>query len=165
MLSLQTIMPFKHKRICPICGKPSLINISSHFLKVHGLKGAERKSYLAKGKYQDITGYDAEPSIPKVKRIAAKGKNRALNSNVKQARTKKTLQVKKSWQSHPYPKFWFKHPFSLMIVGPTSCGKTFFVRQLLESSQMKAFNFEWYYNQQQETYTDFARTVGRHRVT
>ena len=52
-----------------------------------------------------------------------------------------------------------------MIVGPTSCGKTFFVRQLLESSQMKHFNFEWYYNQYQQTYTDFARTVGQHRVT
>ena len=51
-----------------------------------------------------------------------------------------------------------------MNVGPTSCGKTFFVRQLLESKRMKDFNIEWYYNQQQ-TYTDFERTVGRYRVT
>ena len=130
-------MPFKHKRICPICGKPSLINISSHFLKVHGLKGAERKPYLKKAKYQGITAYhDDEPSIPKVKRVAAEGKRRAPKSIVKQARIKKPLQANNSWQSYPYSNFWFKHPFSLMIVGPTSCGKTFFVRQLLESSQM-----------------------------
>ena len=74
------------------------------------------------------------------------------------------LKVNESWQSYPYPNFWFKHPFSLMIVGPTSCGKTHFVRQLLESSKMKDFNYEWYYNQYQQTYTDFQRAVGKGRV-
>ena len=51
-----------------------------------------------------------------------------------------------------------------MIVGPTSCGKTFFVRQLLQSDRMVNFNIEWYYNQHQQTYNDFARTVGVHCV-
>ena len=74
------------------------------------------------------------------------------------------LKVNESWQSYPYPNFWFKHPFSLMIVGPTSCGKTHFVRQLLESNQMKHFNYEWYYNQHQQTYTDFQHAFGMGRV-
>ncbi len=92
---------------------------------VHGLSSADRRSILKETLYQDITNYnDDKPSISKIKRDAVKEitKRRTVKSNVKQAlkRIKKPLQVKNSWQSHPYPIFWYNHPFSLMIVGPTS---------------------------------------------
>ena len=142
----------RFERICPICGKENLKYLSDHLSSVHKLSSLERKPYLALAKYQGITAYNinvynAEPSIPKIKCGAAKGKNRTVKSNVKQAVKRKPLQVKNSWTSYQYPNFWFKHPFSLMIVGPTSCGKTLFVRQLLESKRMKDFNIEWHYNQ------------------
>ena len=65
----------------------------------------------------------------------------------------------------PYPEFRFEHPFSIMVVGPTASGKTFFVMQLLKSNQMKDFYIEWYYNQHQQSYNDFRDRVGCTRVT
>ena len=61
-------MPFKYKRICPICGKESLGNISSHLQKVHKLSSVERKLYLKKAKYQGITFYSINEiqSLPAV---------------------------------------------------------------------------------------------------
>ena len=62
------VMPFKYKRICPICGKESLGNISSHLQQVHKLNSVERKPYLKKTKYQGITVYskDEIQSLPVV---------------------------------------------------------------------------------------------------
>ena len=61
-------MPFKYKRICPVCGKESLGNISSHLQQVHKLSSVERKPYLKKAKYQGITVYskDEIQSLPVV---------------------------------------------------------------------------------------------------
>ena len=156
-------MSFKHKRICPICGREWLVNISSHLEQVHQLGSVERKPYLEIAKYQGTTAYNnVEPSIPKIKRVTAKAKNRTLKYNAKQSvkRIKAT-----QWSKYPYPEFRFEHPFSIMVVGPTASGKTFFVMQLLQSNQMKGFCIEWYYNHHQQSYDDFSARVGRTRVT
>ena len=72
-------MPFSHNRICPICGKPSTINISSHLLEVHGFKGAGRKPWLRKTKYQGITVYHDDtltyPALKERSRCALKKTN------------------------------------------------------------------------------------------
>lgn len=53
----------------------------------------------------------------------------------------------------------FKHPFTCMIAGPTSCGKTVFVRQVLEYRQRLLKDLPpdariiWAYGQWQETYS------------
>ena len=73
----------RSKRICPVCSKENLRFLPQHLSGVHKLTLVERKPNLAITKYQGITVYhDDEPSIPKIKRIAAKGRNRTLKSNV-----------------------------------------------------------------------------------
>ena len=52
-------MPFKFKRICPICGKPALKNISSHLDKVHDIDGQQRKKWLSLSKYDAIKHIDS----------------------------------------------------------------------------------------------------------
>lgn len=157
----------RFKRICPICGKGNLQFIPQHLEQVHTLSSIERKPYLAIAKFEGIKVYRNEPSIQKIKLVTRdKGvtKHRTSKSTGKKTLKPIKKRVNETWQQHPYPNFWFKHPFSLMIVGPTSCGKTYLVRQLLESTRMNDFYFEWYYNQHQKTYTDCERTVGPHRV-
>ena len=131
------------KRICPICGKGNLQFLPQHIQQVHRLSSVERKPFLKIAKYQDITVYRDNVSIPKVsyipkiKHVArAKGvaKNRSSKLTVKQS--VKSIKAKQ-WSKHPYPEFRFEHPFSIMVVGPTASGKTFFVMQLLKSNQMK----------------------------
>ena len=73
----------RFERICLICGKENLKYLSQHLSSVHKLSSLERKPYLAIAKYQGITAYNnTEPSILKIKRGAAKGKNRIPKSIV-----------------------------------------------------------------------------------
>ena len=48
----------------------------------------------------------------------------------------------------------------MQVVGPTSCGKTHFVRQVLETPELKPFCVEWYYNQPQDEYGVYASKRG-----
>lgn len=66
----------------------------------------------------------------------------------------------------PYPDFWFKHKFSLLVVGPTQCGKTWFVKNLLKANRIQYPSKEpiriwWYYNQWQDQYQAMQSTLGR----
>ena len=36
-------MPYKHRRVCPICGKPNLLNLSGHLRQVHGLWNEDKR--------------------------------------------------------------------------------------------------------------------------
>ena len=36
-------MPYKHRRVCPICGKPNLLNLSGHLRQVHGLWNEDQR--------------------------------------------------------------------------------------------------------------------------
>ena len=52
----------------------------------------------------------------------------------------------------------------MQVVGPTSCGKTHFVRQVLDTPELKPFHVEWYYNQPQDEYEAYASKRGRLRM-
>ena len=76
------------------------------------------------------------------------------NETVKESSSKYKPVMEKNridhtWNAHSYTGFKFKHPFSMLVVGPTSCGKTHFVRQVLESPELRPFEVQWYYNQPQ----------------
>ena len=138
-----------------ICGKPDILNISHHYAVVHKLDKEQRKSILKNTKYQTVCVYENPISSGILKRNVEKTirtpvtNNACRNLKVIKAPKKLVKNSSDKWKSYSYPDFWFKHPFSLMIVGPTSCGKTFFVRQILESQKMLGFYFECYYNQPQ----------------
>ena len=39
-------MPYKYKRVCQICQRPNVIQLSSHLDMVHRLSATERSPYL-----------------------------------------------------------------------------------------------------------------------
>ena len=55
--------------------------------------------------------------------------------------------------------FQFIHPFTCMVAGPTSCGKTVFVNNLIKNSELLLSNIDklkvtWAYGQWQKSYED-----------
>ena len=64
----------------------------------------------------------------------------------------------------PCPEFNFRHKFSLLVVGPTQSGKTYFVQQILKHNRIvyeeqKSIRIFWYYNQCQECYGYLPKAV------
>ena len=59
--------------------------------------------------------------------------------------------------------FYFKHPFTSIVSGPTSCGKTTFVKRLLQGNskviQPRIQRIVWLYRRWQPLYDEIARTV------
>ena len=68
-----------------------------------------------------------------------------------------------------YPNFKFQHPMSILVVGPTNSGKTYFVDQLLSNLNDK-MNFKnpnlkcrisWFYGQWQQCYSNMQKKLGK----
>ena len=50
--------------------------------------------------------------------------------------TKAARKVTASTLTKPCPEFNFRHKFSLLVVGPTQSGKTYFVQQILKHNRI-----------------------------
>ena len=64
------------------------------------------------------------------------------------------------------PEFYFRHKISLLVVGPTQSGKTYFVQQILKHNRIvyeeqKSICIFWYYNQWQECYEKLKKSLGK----
>ena len=71
-----------------------------------------------------------------------------------------------SMQTEPRPDFMFRHKFSLLVVGPTQSGKTYFVKQILTSDRIlyeakKPRRISWYYSQWQDGYEALKTKLGK----
>ena len=71
-----------------------------------------------------------------------------------------------SMETNPYPDFTFNHMFSMLVVGPTQSGKTYFVEQLLTKNcvnypNKKPKHITWYYNQWQSRYDKLQSLLGK----
>ena len=71
-----------------------------------------------------------------------------------------------SLETKAYPEFMFRHKFSLLVVGPTQCGKTFFVEKILTTDRIlyeskKPRRIWWYYSQWQDTYKVMQSSIGK----
>ena len=80
--------------------------------------------------------------------------------------TKAARKVTASMLTKPSPEFNFRHKFSLLVVGPTKSGKTYFVQQILEHNRIayeeqKSIRIFWYYNQWQECYEELKKSLGK----
>ena len=69
-------------------------------------------------------------------------------------------------ETEPYPTFQFQHPPMMMVVGPTQCGKSYFVEQLLSSKRIKypsrkTKHIQWFYTQWQPLYERLQSTLGK----
>ena len=72
----------------------------------------------------------------------------------------KPLEKKTPSLSHG---FRFQHPFTMIVSGPTSCGKTYFVKTMLQQNQSMyhptAQRIVWLYKRWQPLYDEIQRTV------
>ena len=64
------------------------------------------------------------------------------------------------------PELKFRHKFSLLVVGPTQSGKTYFVQQIQKQNRIvyeeqKSIRISWYYNQWQECYEELQKSLGK----
>ena len=88
----------------------------------------------------------------------------------KHKRATKTRKVNEFLYSKMlYPNFKFQHPMSILVVGPTNSGKTYFVDQLLSNlnEKMKFKNpnlkcrISWFYGQWQQCYSNMQKKLGK----
>ena len=118
-------MPYKYKRVCPICQRPNVIHMSSHLAMVHQLSTTERSPYLKRAVLC--------PSEPITRPTLSKHKKHRIYP--KQPRNSSTQfkphgrSSNQSISSEAYEDFRFGHKFSLMVVGPSMSGKSFFVKK------------------------------------
>ena len=67
----------------------------------------------------------------------------------------------------PYPNFRLRHKFSLMVVGPSMSGKSYFVKVLLERDHIEYENhrkcrkIHWFYGRYQDMFKDMKRSLGQ----
>ena len=159
-------MPYKHKRDCPVCDKPGLRYMSDHLRQVHCLYGDERKKWLGRARFSISHKHrsGSPPACP-THTLEEMRCVRKKTCSVQQP-TKAAQKVTASMLTKPCPEFNFRHKFSLLVVGPTQSGKTYFVQQILKHNRIvyeeqKSIRIFWYYNQWQECYEDLKTSLGK----
>ena len=143
-------MPYCRRRVCPICGKQDLLKLSEHLRQVHQLSSHERQPWLKAAVFTPTVPYR---TLYPFSTPQTHGPPHPYGLN--------TITC---LEPQPYPEFTFQHPFSMMVVGPSQCGKTHFVQQLLTSPRIafpdkKPVKVYWFYNQWQPIYEDIRRVL------
>jgi hypothetical protein len=144
-------MPYKHKRDCPLCNKPGLRYISDHLRQVHNLYGVQRKKWL--GRVRFSTPHSHNSSLLPIRPAHILNEMRCVRKKTSSVLkpTKTVSKVTTSLTTKPYQEFNFRHKFSLMVVGPSQSGKTYFVEQMLENNRIvyeeqRSIRIHWCYN-------------------
>ena len=156
-------MPYKHKRDSPVCDKPDLRYMSD---QVHHLYGDERKKWLGRARFS-ILNKQCANVLPGRSMHTLKEIRCVRNKTCSVPKpTKAAWKVITSIVTKPYPDFNCRHKFSLLVVGPTQSGKTYFVQQVLEHNRIsyeeqKSIRIFWYYNQWQECYEGLKKSLGK----
>ena len=151
-------MPYRYKRYCPICWKPDLLSLSNHLSQVHHLNSVNRKPYLQAAVLSN-TSSDSLMSQPYYNMIQPPRLPR--HSSVRPS----PLSSVKDKEGIPYSEFRIKHTFFMLVVGPSQCGKTYFVQQMLTEHPIqfpnrKRIRITWYFNQWQPCYESLQETLG-----
>ena len=172
-------MPYKFRRNCPICGKRDLLYLSDHLRQVHGLSSEARQPWLKQASHHPpsvtIPMEQYPRSLPPSSYpvIALPDNkppstvvpiNRPLSLVQCLTNNNRALSPVHCLETQPHPEFTFQHPYSMMVVGPSQCGKTHFVHQLLTHKCMtfpdkKPMRVYWLYNQWQPRYEEIQRDL------
>ena len=159
-------MPYKYKRVCPVCQRHSVIHLSSHLEMVHDLNANERSDYLKRAMFCANTP-SGHARVP----------NTTVTAKLKSSRQKHDWWVVQQCQKYsyktpttdallePFPYFRLRHKFSGMVVGPSMSGKSYFVKELLErdcieyEDHRKRPKTHWFYGQYQDMFKDMKRSL------
>ena len=163
-------MSFKQGRTCPVCFKENLFYLRDHLRQVHNLSSAERQLWLKSATYSPTVsmrlpnmppypfwGMPQYPMTPQLPTEVPQSMKSKQSKPVK-------VQTSQGLETKPYPEFKFHHTCSMLVVGPTQCGKTYFVQQLLtknciEYPSEKPTQIYWFYNQWQPRYDALKRAL------
>ena len=183
-------MPYKFRRVCPLCYRQDLLYLADHLRQVHKLSCEERQPLLKaaiffhqvtpsvlpgvqpQGLYSPhifehgIPQYTMNATFPLSsieKSTTLPSPNLSQSIKPKQSKTVK-VQTSQCLETQPYPEFKFHHTFSILVVGPTQCGKTYFVQQVLTKNCIKypsekSTQIYWFYNQWQPRYDALKRAL------
>ena len=165
-------MNFKQGKTCPICQKEHLFYLSDHLRQVHRLSSKERKP-LFKSAVFSPSQSNGLPFIPAYPFFGMQQYPRGMEPQLTndsshcriQNRTKAIkVQSMDCLETQSYPEFLFQHMFSMLVVGPSQCGKTYFVQQLLtkkciEFPEKKPSQVYWFYNQWQSRYDEIKQVL------
>ena len=144
-------MPYKYKRVCPICQRHNIIHLSSHLEMVHDLNANLHSDYFKRAIFC--------ASSPSVHVRVSTATVTAKLKNSRQTRDRRVVQQcqKSSYKTptadvlpQPYPNFRLRHKFSMMVVGPSMSGNSYFVKDLLERDRIdkdhrKRPKIHWFY--------------------
>ena len=140
--------------------------MSDHLRQVHHLYGDERKKWLGRARFsishKHCSGsLSARPTHTVTEIRCVRKKTCSVLKP-----TKAAWKVTASMLTKPYLDFNFRHKFSLLVVGPTQSGKTYFVQQILENNRIvyeeqKSIRIFWYCNQWQECYEKLKKSLGK----
>ena len=143
-------MPSKFRKDCPVCGKPELLSLSDHLRQVHRLKSHERKQLMAKSssfsgskRRLGITQWVSRmfPQVLHTQKERSRERKRTVAAVKETEKPPHCIAKRHKWtndvsvETKAYPEFMFRHKFSLLVVGPTECGKTFFVVKILTTDR------------------------------
>ena len=165
----------KFKRECPICHKPELLYLSDHLSQVHQLSSEERKPWLKAAVFSNAKTAPFMMPLPfwNMQQQPTKGLNSPFTQPQAQTLSGTPRKVEKPSARVPnrclettlYPDFKFNHMFSMLVVGPSQCGKTHFVEKILTENcihypNTKPNHIDWYYNQWQPRYKALQYALG-----
>ena len=140
--------------------------MSNHLRQVHHLYGDERKKWLGRARFSILYKH-CSGSLPGCPTHTVEERRcvRKKTCSVRQP-TKAARKVTASMVTKPCPEFNFRHKFSLVVVGPTQSGKTYFVQEILENNRIvyeeqKIIRIFWFCNQWQECYEKLKKSLGK----
>lgn len=164
-------MPYTKRRNCPICFKPDLLSLSHHLSQVHGLSSDERKPWLKSALFSPTPSFPFQPSYPFLcipqqypGNMSKQQSNESSQSMSRKHPKTAKIHAADCLKTKAYPEFKFQHMFSMLVVGPSQCGKTYFVQQLLtknciEFPEKKPLQVYWFYNQWQPRYDEIKQVL------
>ena len=140
-------MPYRNRRSCPSCCKSGLLYLSDHLRQVHNLSREERKPWLksavfstAKSTgllYMSPYAFWEMPHYPMSMNPQPTQQPSQPQCTKQQPRQVAKIQTRDCLKTTPYLDFKFNHMFSMLVMGPSQCGKTSFVEQLLKKNCIK----------------------------
>ena len=159
-------MANRFPRICPLCDKPGVINLSCHLEIIHDITGPKRSELLKEARvFRELK---LKPNSTSAEYLFQPNEKR---SSEPQKRLPLLPRDQSSplmfpWQPNLIQNLGFVIKFSLLVVGPTQSRKTYFVKQVLTSDRTlyetkKQRYITWYYSQWQDGYEALKTKLGK----
>ena len=158
-------MPYKYMRVCPICQRPRVVNLSSHLEMVHDLNADERTNHLKRAILNAPTSLIQARRLPTIrdKQKKIRQDRQVVQHPDKSSERKAIVHVLRSRirvsDSVTNSPWW--------SLDRACRGKSCFVKVLLERDHIEYENhrkcrkIHWFYGQYQDMFKEMKRSLGQ----